>query len=45
MVKPQQLQRLEDGKSWSMATTDRRPICLCTVAGEQVRSSLRLLLL
>ncbi len=26
MVKPQQLQRFEDGKNWSMATTDRRPI-------------------
>ncbi len=23
MMKPQQLQRFEDGKNWSMATTDR----------------------
>lgn len=34
MVKPQQPQRLEDGKNWSIATTLRPPVRLCTVAGD-----------
>lgn len=45
MVKPQQLQRFEDGKNWSMATLTAPPIRLCTGAGAQVRPSSRLLLL
>lgn len=45
MMKPQQLQRFEDGKTGQWLPLTAPPIRLCTGAGAQVRPSSRLLLL